>query len=179
MTEQKLIRSQSVFSAVPGSFGPLGNVRANGCGAIALYNVLRLLGYTVEYGELLREMRMHWPRATLLGGILGSNPFYLLGLLRRKKGLALTFYGVRNRADAGRVAKCHDVYLNLYLYRWGAHYTAAVYRKQGLFVCNDPSTVDYGAYFEQVKARFMVVVGIDRHRRISRSGSFLLGTGRR
>lgn len=162
MTERKLIQSQSVFSAVPGSFGPLGSVRANGCGAIALYNILRLLGCPAEFGSLLKNMRAHWIRSTLLGGILGSNPFYLLGMLRRKEELELTFYVVRNRSAAEQIAVCHDAYLNLYLYRWGAHYTAAAYQERGLLVCNDPSAADYGDYFERVKTRFMVVVGIDR-----------------
>ncbi len=96
MQEKELIRDQAVYASETGTFGPLGSIRKNGCGSIALYNVLQLLGYPAIYQEILNEMKRHWIRATILGGILGSKPLYLLGFLRRKKDLSFTFYQIRN-----------------------------------------------------------------------------------
>ncbi|MBQ7801245.1 MAG: hypothetical protein IJ375_02855 [Oscillospiraceae bacterium] len=99
---------------------------ATGCGWIATYNALRLLGQAAEPEALIRYYERQVP---LIQGNLGtmalSPAFYF-----RKRGYAVEHTSVYERFDA--VAKASDVCILFYHWwrKWklGAHFVAVEYR---------------------------------------------------
>ncbi len=161
----KLIREQNSCPGKRGTFGPLGSVRKNGCGAIALYNLLQLLGYQEDYGSILADVNRHWLKATVLGGLLGMNPWFLLHYLSNKADKAafhFTTYRLWNAHSALKIQEHHMAYLNLYFYRYGGHYATSAFYDGRLEIYNDGSSQGYKEYFQSEKAVYMVVVGIDK-----------------
>ena len=156
------IKEQYKYSDQRGTFGIFGNVKDNGCGSIALHNVLRILGYANDYGELLMEMNRIWDMAMVFGGILGSNPIYIVKYLMQYADLDFTFYSYSNPDEADIISEDHTAYLNLYFYKVGAHYTASRFSAGNLQIYNDSPSKDYKTYFEKSGSEFMLVVGIDR-----------------
>ena len=61
---------------------PYGNYDSsyNGCGWIAAYNALKAAGRTIPYETIRQELQ----RSLMLGGLLGTNMFYLCWYLGRK-----------------------------------------------------------------------------------------------
>lgn len=107
------IVSQPSFAAVP-----YGVKRSdyNGCGWMAAYNLLHLLGRCADWREVVRGMRF----CTLLLGLLGTDPFALRRYLRRR--------GVRTKVffRPSRAAAAADGHSGILMY-WhgrGAHFTA-------------------------------------------------------
>ncbi len=167
---EKLCQRQ--LSAERGTFGPLGTAAGNGCGSIALYHVLRLLGRPVAYHAVLAQMNREWWKSTIAGGLLGSNPCYIWNQIRRLPGIRCRFFfclGRAKRQDAYwrmaicRAEKSHTLFLNLYFHRSGAHYTVAE-RRNGVFhIYNDPyHSKCLKAYYHDTGAWAMVVLGIDK-----------------
>lgn len=82
---------------------------AMGCGWVAVYNALRLLGVPANP----ETVRMSMEKSLLLGGFNGT-PFYALVLYLRQRG-----YRVKlslNRASFGRLARRHPAGILFYLY---------------------------------------------------------------
>ncbi len=166
----KLIQCQQNLPHSRGSFGPLGNVAANGCGSIALYNTLLLLGQHVTYEAVLKQMNRKWWKSTLIGGLLGSNPLYVRREILRRRGVCcrcFVYIGIfkrnleRQRERFRRMGNEYDVFLNLYLHRHGAHYSVAEYQNGVFHVYNDScSSADHEMYYRDVKALGMIVMGI-------------------
>jgi hypothetical protein len=158
--QQKMILDQRQLSNRRGSYGPLGNAAANGCGTVALYNLLQLLGQPVAYERLERQLCRHWLSATLAGGLLGSNPLYIFLLLRRLTGVRLRFHLYCGGTHPRWMEQEH-LFLNLYIYRIGAHYSVCEYNAGTLRIYNDPvSAQSYPEYYHRVKAHGMLVAEI-------------------
>ncbi len=155
---KRLIENQRALDPGRGSYGPLGSAAANGCGFVALYNLYVLLGRTPSAARLLEKIRRGWLRTTLLGGLFGTNPFYVLGRLRALDGVRLTWY--RNVGRRKLPAK-HAAYFIFYLYGFGAHYAVAEQQAGALLVHNDCAAADWREYFQKTGAWLMVVAGVD------------------
>ena len=140
-----------------GSFGPLGNLLDNSCGAIALFHILQLSGETVTFREVVQSMQKRWWATTLLGGLCGTNPFYLYRELKRR-GFHMTCYRVMG--ESPQIGQ-HSLYLNFYLHRKGAHYSVSRYEAGRLRTWNDPDSPDHAAYRRQVGALLMLTIGLD------------------
>lgn len=96
------------------AYGLRGSDR-NGCGWIAAYNVLRLLGRPVPADQVRREMEKY----LLLGGLNGT-PFYALLLYFRAKGFRTALCWRKHSFH--RQALRHPASILFYLYRWGGHF---------------------------------------------------------
>ena len=104
---------------------------ATGCGWIAAYNALKLMGYHADPEKLIRYYQRHVPG---LNGTLGT--FVLTPVrLFQKLGFEVTVTGRRAQFDA--LAKSSDACILFYhwtnLPKLGAHFTALQYR-DGQFV---------------------------------------------
>jgi len=82
------ISDQNSYEKVIGTFGLSGNIPDNGCGSIAMYNVMHFLGNKITYEEILidiikdsvdlsvnQDQTKDYP--TVLDGMAGLNPAYL------------------------------------------------------------------------------------------------------
>lgn len=128
--------------------GLFGNVAYNGCGAIAVYNVMVAYGYTGSFSDVLQDMN----RAGLFNlmdsahggpvgkvinvirsawdvvGILGFEPKALRRYLKNR------FRSVRQRYIGGwqGVANSSDAIITLFKWGgWSAHYVAGIRKKVG------------------------------------------------
>ena len=104
---------------------------ATGCGWIAAYNALRLMGYHVEPEKLIRYYEQHIP---VLNGNMGtfvSTPVQLF----RKLGFEVRTTVRRSEFDS--LAESSDACILFYhwtrLPKFGAHFTALQY-KDGRFI---------------------------------------------
>lgn len=157
----KIITDQHKLNHTRGSYGPLGNVSANGCGMLALYNALQLLGHDISYDGMYRHVRKYWWKTLLLGGLLGTNPIFVFGQLKRITGRRLswkTYFGKDNEAEWMRPG----IYLILYLHRCGAHYAAAQQTTEQLLVYNDiRENHNLPDYYRKIRAKGMLIVRLD------------------
>ena len=156
---ENLIRDQRALESRRGSYGPLGSVAANGCGFAALYNLYVLLGRRPSPGRLLEEIRRNWLRTTLLCGLLGTSPWYVLRRLRALKGVRLSWYWNVGRRS---VPERHELYFIFYIYGFGAHYAVAEQREGGIAVYNDCGGEGWKDYLKRAGAWWAAAVGIDR-----------------
>ncbi len=102
---------------------------ATGCGWIATYNALRLLGYKTDTGELIRYYEWQLP---LIHGNAGTS-FWGPAVCFRQWGFPVRLLADRRRYDAE--AKAADVCI--LFYRWkkglklGAHFVALHHTEKG------------------------------------------------
>ncbi len=166
----RLINSQRAMNAQAGSFGKKGSVAANGCGSIAAFNALLILGEPVCF----EEVRSRFSRHTRRQGRGGASPLYLLYFFI-KRGYGIRLY---LKKSLKRVRKCHAAYIALYFYSLnkgiGAHYAAAEYDAEAdeFIIYNDDAvkmdkkrSSDFPALLRGNGAKYMAVIGIDRKRR--------------
>lgn len=102
---------------------------ATGCGWIAAYNALRLLGYRAEPEELIRYFERQLP---LIHGNAGTQ-FWGPALYFKKWGFPVTLTADRSRYD--EAAKASDVCILFYHWRrgakLGAHFVAVEHTENG------------------------------------------------
>ncbi len=159
----KFIHDQHQLTGVRGTYGPLGNVAANGCGSVALYNLYQLLGCPVAYEELLEEIGRGWFFRTMLAGLWGTSPWYVIRRLGKLKDVRLRYYWYRGRQRQEQKIGCHSFFLYLYIYPFGAHYTVGDARGSRLVVYNDTCRSGcLSGYYREVRALGMLVIGIEK-----------------
>ena len=128
------INEQRALCESEGSFGKKGSIAKNGCGSIAAYNALKILGANVNYKDVLARFNFH----VLNRGRWGANPFYLY-VYFKKRGFRIKVF-LRRKFD--RLKYESAAYIALYTYKsksgFGAHYVAAQYNeKNGYTVYNE------------------------------------------
>ena len=83
-----LIQGQAEFEFSQAAFG-LGSYAHNGCGAIAIYNALQLLGYDVSLGMIHDQIKNK--NGFCMGGLFGMNALVIDDILT-ERGVACTGY---------------------------------------------------------------------------------------
>lgn len=124
---------------------------ATGCGWIATYNALRLMGYRPKQEELIRYYERQFPLVHGNAGTTIQGP----ALFFQKHGFPVETLSVTERFDA--VAKAADVCILFYYWRnkwkFGAHFVTVQYRNGQFTGYNTYRTSDgpddYGASLEQ------------------------------
>ena len=76
-TEKIYIERQKNYTKQRGTFGPTGSISANGCGAIAVYNVLIHFEVKADFMDIVERFNRQWLFSTSFGGFMGSYIFYL------------------------------------------------------------------------------------------------------
>ena len=103
---------------------------ATGCGWIATYNALRLMGYRTEPEALIRYYERQVPVLHGNGGTLAQGPAFFF----RQKGFAVETLSVEEKFD--QAVKDADVAILFYYWRkklqFGAHFVTVQY-KNGRF----------------------------------------------
>ena len=161
--KNRLICDQHTLTRERGTYGPLGNVAANGCGTIALYNLYQLLEYPITNEALLEDIRRKWFLRTLAAGALGTSPWYVIRRLKQIPGIRLGYYWYRGQERQERRIGRHSFYLYLYGYWLGAHYAVGDARGSRLAVYNDTCRSGcLSGYYREVRAWGMLVITIDK-----------------
>ena len=112
-------------SALKNVFFGVRPLSYNGCGIMALYNVLHAFGCTLPIGELITRCR----RSALLGGRLGLSPKQIVRMAKDGYFSLLPHHGKISEPPP----EC-DALIHLYLRRHGsAHYVAGIADGDGLF----------------------------------------------
>lgn len=142
---RKYIENQKRYASRTGSYGPFGSIAGNGCGAVAVYNILRHFGIPADFKELVDTANRRWLWSQPAFGLMGTNPLYLAELLRR--------YGFGTRIlRLDRLYTDPDCDALIFAYAWkrggklGAHYQAAFPEADGGFMLHNPHQ-----YFSSLK----------------------------
>ena len=144
---------------------------ATGCGWIATYNALRLLGYRTEPKKLIRYFEKQFP---LIHGNFGTA-FWGPALYFQKWGFPVKMTARRSRMDA--LAREGDVCVLFYRWRrgwrFGAHFVTLRYTDGGFVGYNTFTTSDgpdhYGQNLEvwlRKQGYFLPVLTTIRKKRI-------------
>ena len=135
---------------------------ATGCGPIAAYNALCLMGYSPKLGSITRWFERNVP---LINGNLGT---FVLTPVQFFKKLGFTVQVTAKRSRFDEMAKGSEVCL--LFYRWhkgwkfGAHFVALQYREGRFYgyntYKNSKGPNDYGCSLEKFLQRRKYVVPI-------------------
>lgn len=157
-------RDQTKISGRRGTYGPLGNIAANGCGSLAVHNILEYFGMAGTYGDVVRRFNRSWFRSTLCGGILGTNPWFAVRYLK-KMGLHTTVHFIYGRKAYRCEPENRQAFLTVYLWKqhWkiGGHYQALVRLRSGrLESFNSPDRIydDVQEFYKESGAVAMILV---------------------
>lgn len=148
------ISDQNSYKKVSGTFGLLGNIPDNGCGSIAMYNVMHFLGHKITYEQILidiikdsvdlsvnQDETKDYP--TVLDGIAGLNPGYIKAYLERKNCTLELVPELYKAYTGSSTMKVYDSYIAFYSWQnattkaVGAHYEALNPSAGGLQGYND------------------------------------------
>lgn len=94
-----------------------------GCGWIATYNALKLIGVSQEIAEVI----WYFDNQGMFFGALGVKPSTVVSYLKlnRAKVKTASYYKSSIEEDAKNAKAC----ILCYVYRWGAHYVA--FKREG------------------------------------------------
>ena len=121
------IERQKKYTKRRGSYGPTGSISANGCGAVAVYNVLVHFGIPIDFMTIVRRFHLQWPVATSFGGCMGTLVTHIIWELKQ--------YNLRVRPILFTRKTMKRIHLDdntamIFLYFWkknrrlGGHYQA-------------------------------------------------------
>ena len=145
--EKIFIERQKTYTKQCGTFGPTGSISGNGCGAIALYNVLTYFGYRTGFMSIVSRFNRFWLLATSLGGCMGTNLLYLYYELKRHR---FTVYPVFFTGKTIRTFHLDENSAFILLYYWrkkkrlGGHYQAGFGNPDGTITLHNPKVTYFG-----------------------------------
>ena len=145
--EKIYIERQKNYTSHRGSFGPTGSISANGCGAIALYNVLMYFGIRAEFMTIVKRFSRLWPLALSWGGCMGSYITHLYYELKRYKFSVRPVFFTRSVVKKFHLDENSAV---IFLYGWrkkwklGAHYQAGFGNPDGTITLHNPKATYFG-----------------------------------
>lgn len=141
------IERQKNYTSHRGSFGPTGSISANGCGAIALYNVLMYFGIRAEFMTIVKRFSKLWPFALSWGGCMGT---YITHLYYELKRYRLSVHPVFFTGSAVKNFHLDEDSAIIFLYGWrkksklGAHYQAGFGSPDGTITLHNPKATYFG-----------------------------------
>lgn len=152
MTEKKketnvYIERQKNYTKHMGTYGPLGSISGNGCGAVALYNVLTYFGIRVDFMSIVSRFNRYWPIAMSYGGFLGTSIFHLH---RELKHYGFRVYPVFFTPSVIRQFHLDEHSAMIFLYYWrkkkklGGHYQAGFGSADGTITLHNPKVSYFG-----------------------------------
>lgn len=145
--EKIYIERQRNYTKQRGSFGPLGNISANGCGAVALYNVLMYFGIRSEFMSIVNRFNRRWLFSTGAAGVLGTTIYYLFYELKRYH---FRVYPVIFTKHVTKNFHLDENSAMILLYYWrknrklGAHYQAGFGSTDGTITLHNPKAAYMG-----------------------------------
>ncbi len=166
------IERQKNYTKQIGTFGPTGSISANGCGAIAVYNVLTYFGIKVDFMDIVKRFNRQWLFSTSFGGFMGSYIFYLAYLLiQYRLQVHLIFFTPK----AMNRFHLDDRSAFILLYGWrkkrklGAHYQAGFGHADGTITLHNPNATYFGIRDllkeKRKKEKMWLCIGLIVHQR--------------
>ena len=120
---KEFINNQSSLDSTKGSYGKLGSLAGNACGAIAMTNICRMDNKDIELDTIVQQ-NLSKAGGVILGGALGTNPLAVKRVLEGY-GFKVKYLGAwRN------IAQIAPYKYFIVLYSWairgalGLHYQA-------------------------------------------------------
>ena len=169
-TERNLIFNQKDIPRKQWRYG-FRSSAVTGCGWIAAYNVLSLMGYYIRPEIVIRDYQRHLP---ILNGPFGTFILEPASYFRRR-GFRVKISTLQRRFD--EIAMAHDACILFYYWRrkfkFGAHF-AALQFKDGKFVgyntfSNSKGPDEYGisleSFLKKQRYFFPVLIAIKDKRR--------------
>ena len=147
MKDKIYIERQKNYTRQRGTFGPTGSISANGCGAIAVYNVLTFFGMNVDFMSIVKRFNRQWLFATSVGGCMGSYIFYLAYMLKQYR---LQVRPIIFTPKTVKTFHLDEKSAFILLYGWrkkrkfGAHYQAGFGNMDGTITLHNPNTTYLG-----------------------------------
>ena len=146
--EQKIyIESQKNYTKQRGTFGPFGSISGNGCGAVALYNMLTYFGIKTEFKTIVNRFNRLLPIATSFGGFLGTSIFHLY---RELKKFGFKVYPVIFTRETMKTFHLNENTAFIFLYFWrkkkklGGHYQTGFGNPDGTITLHNPKVTYFG-----------------------------------
>ena len=149
-------------------YGLFGHVAANGCGAIAAYNVLNGLGEEVSFPKVIKGLRKRLGMAFGFG-LLGTNIYSLMAYLASFFRLRICLIFLRNRK---KLKTCDAVIIHYYWRskkRIGAHFISGIKNEDGDYTFYNysavPRTASLDSFLMNMKKEHELplwVIGIKR-----------------
>lgn len=134
---KQYIEDQRLYTKRRGSYGPLGSISANGCGAVTIYNILHHFSMADGFRPIVEAANRNWLWTMPFFGLLGTNLIYMFAVLHKhgfRMRLRLFEKGVKKRSP--------DAYVLFYFwhkgFQIGAHYQAGFPEKDGGLILHNP-----------------------------------------
>lgn len=118
-----MINNQPYLDKTRGSFGKLGSIAGNGCGAIAMTNICLMEKKQVDLDKMIRKI-LSYCDGVLAGGALGTNPVVVPRIMK-SFGFKVKYLG-----NLKSINQLKNYKYFIVLYTWknkaqlGAHYQA-------------------------------------------------------
>lgn len=151
-----IINDQHLFEAYKYGFG---NVSKNGCGSIAIYNVLKLNGKDANLPDIIKKMQIMGLPAW---GLLGTSPYKVVW------GLRSYGYNVKysfKTKDFEKIASEHDFSIYCYIHFNYGHYMVLTPNDDQTFTMYNPyqAQTTINTQLEQTKESvFKMLIYMDK-----------------
>ena len=130
----------------------IGNVADNGCGAVAMYNILKLEGKEVDFAQVIKDLE---PFGTNALGLLGTNPTFIYRYLKRQ-GLEVSihFNDLEENAKKGKYVILCTVDFN------SGHYMTFYDRVDDKYSCLNPTLTnqEISTFIREKALNFIYVI---------------------
>lgn len=119
--DEKVIEEQHFKPYGDFKYGGLGNVDDNGCGAVAVYNILKMTGKDVKFADVVKYFDV---AGNFAYGKLGTRPSKMISYLR-ERGFEVGYAFLEENFD--QIAKKSKFSIYVYIGKfsdgnWGGHY---------------------------------------------------------
>ena len=145
--EKIYIERQKNYTKQIGTFGPTGSISANGCGSIALYNILIHFGKHPDFISIVKRFNRLWFLATSFGGCMGTNILYLYHELKHAGFRVKPVFFIGKQSRSLHLDE-HSALLFLYFWRkkkrLGGHYQAVFGNPDGTVTLHNPKEMYFG-----------------------------------
>ena len=141
------IERQKNYTKRRGSYGPTGSISANGCGAIAVYNVLVHFGIPMDFMTIVRRFHQQWPVSTSFGGCMGTLITHIIWELKQYN---LRVYPIIFTRKTIKQIHLNENSAMVFLYFWkkkrrlGGHYQAVFGNPDGTITLHNPKETYFG-----------------------------------
>lgn len=153
LDENGLISRQTLVDGI--SYGT-GNIRANGCGPIAVFNLLKMAEKEANFVDIVNEFEKY---GTNFFGKLGTDPLYFKWFLEKNGFDVKTYYAKSKFAEVGYQS---DAVVVVYAGLNGGHYQLMYHTSGSLFRCINPNgSISMENYVRELKGNIVFMFSIN------------------
>lgn len=124
-----MINNQQYLDKTRGSFGKLGSIAGNGCGAIAMTNICLMEKVPMDLDKMIKLVEKN--NGTLAGGLLGMNPC-MVSKIMKKFGFKVKYLGKLTSINQLKKYKYFII-----LYGWAEKMTIGAHYQAGRLIANN------------------------------------------